>query len=131
MRESVKIWLEALRSGEYKQCQGQLEVVNDRGSAFCCLGVATLLAEKAGIKVDRDPDSGQLLGAFLPEAVQHWLGAKTYHGDLETRYGHSYTLAGLNDSEGLTFPQIADVIEARYDELFYPRRKTNVPNHSS
>lgn len=33
-------WIKALRSGEYKQCEGRLRKGNQNGSTFCCLGIA-------------------------------------------------------------------------------------------
>lgn len=46
MNQEVKqAWLQALRSGEYKQGNGNLH----KGDAFCCLGVLCDIAAKQGI----------------------------------------------------------------------------------
>ena len=50
--EVWKLWLDALRSGEYKPGRGQLRTVNER---FCCLGVLCDLAAKDGGRQWSDP----------------------------------------------------------------------------
>ena len=64
-------WVEALRSGKYKQAKKALRV----GDGFCCLGVLCDLAQQAGV--------GKWEGArFLeqvaetPERVMQWAGLK-------------------------------------------------------
>jgi hypothetical protein len=42
-------WLEALRSGGYKQARGQLKVASIDGDRFCCLGVLCDLAAQEGL----------------------------------------------------------------------------------
>lgn len=50
MNPEIKaLWLAALRSGDYKQGQG---VLRDGADNFCCLGVLTDLAVKAGVLED-------------------------------------------------------------------------------
>ena len=39
MREDIQKWLEALRSGDYQQCQQQLT----DGRGYCCLGVYAVI----------------------------------------------------------------------------------------
>lgn len=50
-KENVRRWVDALRSGEYKQGNGALCIYNPRADEFrfCCLGVATQEAIKAGV----------------------------------------------------------------------------------
>lgn len=128
MNPEVKTqWIEALESGEYKQCKGYLTVVASDGSeSHCCLGVLTELAVKAGVikrssgqgPVDRGirpvgyGDSMYPEKSVTPAAVMEW-------ADLEESipsvpYGSgTYGLAALNDGEdddALTFPQIAALI---------------------
>lgn len=122
-------WVEALRSGEYKQVKGALRGVNRDGDpvGYCCLGVACELASKEGVVERRENAYGSPGDLFygdsestaLPHPVRRWLGIGI-DGDLkeEVRYesapgieDHTQTLIGLNDSVGYTFEQIADVIE--------------------
>lgn len=51
MKEDVKkLWVEALRSGEYSQGYGQLKLVGPEGSVkHCCLGVLCEVAVKQGV----------------------------------------------------------------------------------
>ena len=130
-KERLRLWVEALRSGKYKQADRQLK----RGDTFCCLGVA---CDISGIgKWDGDeyllPD-GYAAEFSLPSAVTEWLGfAEDRSDDNEVEIGEitdpilnpyreliahksaspTITLAGLNDS-GLTFNEIADVIERKW-----------------
>lgn len=46
-QEIKKLWCEALRSGNYKQ--GTLALYNKKAGTYCCLGVLTDLAVKAGV----------------------------------------------------------------------------------
>jgi hypothetical protein len=85
-------WLEALRSGRYRQGEGALRV-DDK---FCCLGVLCDLIAP-----------GEWMGGvfranevFLPESLNSTLGIGEQ--DLE--------LAEMNDS-GKSFAEIADYIE--------------------
>jgi hypothetical protein len=45
-KQGFEEWIEALESGKYKQCTGQLK---DRKNSYCCLGV---LAEIRGMRID-------------------------------------------------------------------------------
>ena len=112
-----KRWLEALRSGEYRQTRGYLHTAN----GFCCLGVGCQLfkpddieaveAEGYGVqtfKYDQNIAAG-------PNFVVEALGL---YGDLGNRNdGIGPSLAGLND-DGIPFDEIADVIEANPRTFF-------------
>lgn len=97
-KEFKNKWVAALRSGAYEQGQERLK----RGSAYCCLGVACVVA---GVKKihgnmtfiphkDHDDD-----GAFnlVPDSIR-----------CESRT--SSKLAGMND-DGCSFGEIADWID--------------------
>lgn len=108
-----QLWVDALRSGEYKQTTDTLQ--NGRG--YCCLGVACAVAQKNGITVLVDADDHSMLGDSLSDQtdVKKWLGLSQYHGAI----GHTQTqLTVLNDRGGLTFSELADVIEWNADRLF-------------
>lgn len=112
----AKKWVEALRSGKYKQGQEMLMRYNEGG--YCCLGLA---CEIAGIKIEsgyaysfpfdllkKKEISIDSLPAILQEDC-----FGTYKADLsvEEQVNFNCKLAKLNDT-GHTFQQIADWIEA-------------------
>lgn len=131
MNQEIKQkWLEALRSGEYKQGQSALRE-NDR---FCCLGVLCNLhaeahPEFAAKQKNSSEYDGQL--GHLPVSVQKWSGLTSSDGHIEElpfrvrasaatgderevfRRGSFTSLTSMND-EGCNFRQIADVIEAAF-----------------
>lgn len=104
MNPEVKTrWIEALRSGRYKQTRGQLR--DDEG--FCCLGV---LCDISGLgKWDQNGCYRRNLSGHrldLPFFVAEWAELPSY-----PLASDNTPLAELNDFSGLTFPQIADIIE--------------------
>ena len=108
-----QLWVDALRSGEYKQTSDTLQ--NGRG--YCCLGVACVVAQKNGITVLVDVDNHRVLGDNLSDQtdVMSWLGLRQCNGAIVYS---STALAVLNDRGGLTFSELADVIEWNADRLF-------------
>lgn len=123
MNPDVKAkWVEALRSGEYKQGKGQMH--NREENSYCCLGVLCDLAVKSGawVIVENDGPSYVMydgLGGSLPPSVEQWAGLGTSDPalapadrDEEDPDGEEYWQEAsiLNDS-GLPFSQIADLIE--------------------
>lgn len=123
-------WLEALRSGEYKQSDSRLRnPTADGGFAYCCLGVLCNLIDPDGWGVkytsswwhDRDPCSGETRGrdrSVLPSSLARRIfeypeGIRT--PSLTAVRIESYDdgrehIAGLNDA-GMTFADLADLIE--------------------
>ena len=119
MKEARRLWVEALRSGEYEQGRKVLCMKNE----FCCLGVACDLFVKSRpnvIRVKVDDDGITTYGHsrfYMPKSVQEWLGlnsdtGKFFPGDAGTVY-----LSNLNDG-GITFAEIADIIESEPEGLF-------------
>lgn len=108
-------WVEALRSGKYRQGTIYLVNLNEQGGArHCCLGVA---CDVPGMTVKKRGDlycfSDDSSTSFLPKYTQRLLGLDE-QGTLETKVeGHS-TLWQLNDHAAYTFDQIADVIEKQF-----------------
>lgn len=109
MRQDVKNqWVEALRSGDFRQGRGQLHPTD---GSYCCLGILCLLAEADGVcefdKHDRacwsksDNDSEK---HTLPSCVGKWAGL-----DIK----RVTPLIELNDA-GMTFSKIADYIETKF-----------------
>lgn len=139
MKRSVAMkWVEALRSGKYKQTLSELK--NNQTGGFCCLGVlcdiskkgkwTTIGNEVSNAYVTRTDKSD----VCLPKEVQKFAGMSSGIGsiDLETiKYGEvfytkSFGLDNLNDhtklaqavvKSPLTFDEIADVIQMLYKEL--------------
>jgi hypothetical protein len=113
--EARKLWVSALRSGDFNQCEGVLQ----SGNSYCCLGVACVVAEKNGVSINRKGGSinrkgGSIKGGHLgiqPD-VQKWMGLKDDCGGHQGGY-----LSGIND-EGATFAEIADLIESNPKGLF-------------
>ena len=115
MKKKVKqLWVEAPRSGEYKQGANGLKM----DDTFCCLGVLCDLHAKEKNKQWAEPkyqNFASYLGmtAVLPPEVQKWAGLDRANPVLKSpKHGFDEELSILNDG-GATFQQIADVIEAQ------------------
>ena len=103
MREDIKLWIEALRSGEYKQIKGALEY----NGGYCCLGVYAKLNNISYGVAEEDPDTGDIFE------------------DNSASYRSIYSMIGndglcedgieMNDS-GKSFATIADMIEEFYKD---------------
>lgn len=118
MNANVKKWVRALRSGKYEQGVGSLS--ND--GLFCCLGVACEVAIKNGVPLKKTVTTfGDIKyassTAYLPKAVQKWLGMKTREGKF-ILYDFETSLADQNDGGGINFKTIADLIVKHQDQLF-------------
>lgn len=119
-------WVEALRSGEYKQGAGCLRTTDD---CFCCLGVlADLYVKEKGVEWVA-PQGGQpssysihMQGGVLPVEVAEWADLRDKAGVIDicpcvevTLPGYTQPtyecLTGLNDN-GVPFSEIANKIEA-------------------
>lgn len=99
-QEAATKWAEALRSGEYEQAQGAL--CTSTGE-MCCLGVyakAVLGLEFAGSDVE---------DFLAPEGRPEWTGVLP--SDLWQFSQTQGTFTDANDRLGLTFPEIADLVE--------------------
>jgi hypothetical protein len=98
-------WVEALRSGRYRQTTG---VLRSLGGKFCCLGVAADVL----IPEPWEHDPARTLGyTFEGNDDPHVLLAAT-RGRIGLKREDHDTLAGLNDNRGWSFKQIADWIES-------------------
>lgn len=113
MNEEIKAkWVAALRSGKYKQAKWALNLHN----GFCCLGVlCDIYSETENVPWQREEKRSCMLDMIssLPVPVQEWAGGITGAGLLpfRDRNNRSILLTNLNDTDGLNFSQIADVIE--------------------
>lgn len=104
-------FVNALRSGEYKQSQGCLMKIHNGESMFCCLGVA---AHICGVNLHKDgfrthdiiPDPNALgVRLEIAEAFKDVPNELAGSQQLQTLLYH------LNDSFSCSFAEIADVIE--------------------
>ena len=110
MRKELKEkWLEALRSGKYKQGRGKLRSVDNE---FCCLGVLCDVSGQG--EWDKKTEAhywygqGNKWGTYgLPLFMNEFTGLTM---------GTEETLFALNDVEKLSFNEIADWIEENVEE---------------
>lgn len=135
-KNRVKLFVAALRSGDYEQGNGFLE----SDGKYCCLGVACKVAMLNGCEVEHGtvvaavygPKNviGDLWGmkeaqvsAFdgrttdLPRSVQEWYGFRGGDPTLDRETGHlRLTMIAANDNLGWDFERIAAALEAKYLE---------------
>jgi hypothetical protein len=124
----MQMWVKALRSGGYPQTCGQLRDEQDGVTHYCCLGVLCDLHSQHGRtgswqgEVYTDTARGMLTTSLhydVPtKAVIAWAGLKSPNPKvLDTDPGQGETIAELNDSDGWTFDQLADLIEERWEVM--------------
>lgn len=138
----AKMWIDALRSGEYKQ--GKYVLRNVTKDTWCCLGVlcdlyqknceegfvlpteTTILRNDEETLIDEENDGAEVLNYDtnyneLPYEVANWAGMDT--GRIGWRQGRipdmgTYILLSeLNDTRGLNFNQIAETIELNVEKM--------------
>jgi hypothetical protein len=112
-------WLTALESGKYKQTTGILHRKDKKSEAFCCLGVACVVAQENGVKLKVIEPTADKTAVFydddeglLPLRVRKWLGLKTNDGQLSM----TESLVGYNDN-GMKFKTIAKKIRENIGKL--------------
>lgn len=102
-----KLWIKALRSGEYKQTEGKLR----KGSSFCCLGVLCNLHAQAhpAIAKEQKTKTGYMGHELvLPWAVAEWAGLRSCSGEYDDK-----SLAIDNDN-GVSFTALSYTIEEKF-----------------
>ena len=105
-------WLTALRSGEYKQCTGQLYSNYGNTDSYCCLGVACeVFNHNSPVKVKRKGFAyGRMrINSYIPTKVAKWLGM-TIDGQ--------YRCVKMNDNDRKLFKQIATIVENNKSKYF-------------
>lgn len=109
-----KLWVAALKSGDYKQGRHRLRInLGHNQSAFCCLGVLCNLHAQAHPKVaaaQTDPASYLGVATLLPREVMEWAGLPKVDGGYVRVNGCPETLTELNDT-GTSFKTIANLID--------------------
>ena len=119
-----KLWVDALRSGEYKQGTASLKQQTEGITRFCCLGVLCELVHKeAEVKISSECAFHGLriftfggTTSYLPQAVVDYAGLDSPDPmvDCADSTNNSWPLSKLNDDdEGYSFNEIADLIEAQ------------------
>lgn len=116
LQRDIKIWCSHLRSGKFKQTKYVLN--NDKG--YCCLGVGCkIFTSEDLLELDKD---GFIEGVDPIDQSESpkWLDKIT--DDFNKRSGGN--LVELNDQEGFTFDEIADMLELVYIYEILKRRKS-------
>jgi hypothetical protein len=120
--EVKKMWLDALRSGKYKQGKGALKIKTEKGFRHCCLGVLCELYQdnhkkklKEGEPHELDDISGVVdfsgNETFLPPEVSRWAGLNKIDPTIPVKTAAwDPSLSELNDA-GRKFTTIAKLIE--------------------
>lgn len=119
--EIKELWCNALESEEYTQAKGRLRTE----AGFCCLGVLSDLAVKAGVQkwvygVTSTTDNGDGYGipnivgtpsrGLLQRDIQKWAGIKGFSDDPRVLIDNTpCRLSALND-RGYDFKSIAKLI---------------------
>lgn len=114
--EVKKLWVDALRSGDYKQGNGKLLL----DGKYCCIGVLCDLMIKSGADTEGHvskrlrPDGPDCWG--LPDgpsriALQDWAGMDVSAHRTQVRIGRYTATLFFHNDQGRTFNKIADAIE--------------------
>lgn len=127
-----QLWVEALRSGNYKKGDERLSVIEDGVKCFCALGVLCDLAVSEGVEVEVTVDSDFMNERYkfikydgevgvLPLSVMEWAGlpvsspvvsvTQTVDGyELGVDDNDMWDIGDMNDT-GYTWEVIAEAIE--------------------
>lgn len=106
-KKQAKKWIDALRSGEYTQGYEQLQ----SAEGYCCLGVLC----KINIPLEKQELLwGYLYGATPKDQSNTLQWIRDVNFEMWTKTNHSFSQ--LNDIDGATFDEIADLIQLYYIE---------------
>lgn len=121
-KENMRLWVAALRSGDYQQGVGALQT---EGNKFCCLGVACEIAMIHGIELTFYQGSGEdsnfisydACSTFLPAKVAAWLGIgyDQHSSFIDVAISNSLSATAANDNNKMSFDEIADAVEVYYE----------------
>ena len=117
------LWVDALRSGKYKQAKEALKTTT---GAMCCLGV---LCELAGVEWEKSGVGRKILPVDATAHVatrqaMEFVGLRKPSGDFTNEIWGLTSLADLND-DGKRFKTIANIIESEPPGLFTDARATS------
>ena len=124
-KEKIKLWVDALRSGNYIQDKGKLHTLDNK---FCCLGVlcdvlTKLYPEKLQVYkntvFEYSTDGKNWSDVTLPRWVKNWIGFSSDGG----KYEFERSLWNDNDVKNLSFNRIAEIIDSKPKGLFRSHKK--------
>lgn len=128
---TIQEWIDALRSGEYKQGRGQLRMgkvmgpyglQSDKEFSYCCLGV---LCEIVGTEWEGNDAVYEDIKSYTTLPLPLGNRIRNYYPNLLGQHEPEFAdlanisvllLESLNDDNKLTFSEIADEIERRWRE---------------
>jgi len=128
-KQNMILWVKGLRSNRFKQATNALAIRRNPDGEWghCCLGVACEIAIENGLPMkvevigDVEGSQAKTFGKYddqsvLPVEVATWLGVSDRNPMLKTQGEafHAYSAAGLNDTHGYTYEQIAQCIIDTY-----------------
>lgn len=87
-----KLWVEALRSGKYKQGKNYLHRVIDGENRFCCLGVLCKIADLAAKEISANKYSYSYAGVESTSRLPTGFDAK-----VKLTFEEQTLLTGMND----------------------------------
>jgi len=106
--DAVK-WVNALRSGKYKQGNGYL--YNKEDDSYCCLGVLNKIMPYKYPRTTK-----VCISRNIPETLRSTKLFKNGNGTMASGATLTEHNDGVNTSKK-TFNEIADIIDMRYEEL--------------
>jgi len=120
VNEYRKLWVDALRSGAYKQCRNNLF----EDGKYCAQGVGAEVFYQLGVKEMRKDEEGKFSGLYW----QFW---KAFCACVNMNYTELSMVSDMNNC-GATFDQIADWLEAQWaseQQQVAAEKVSNVPVH--
>jgi len=116
-KDIAKKWVDALRSGEYKQGKGYLK---NAAGEYCCLGVLCEVVGEKFTLFQGEPSYRCGINShnlYLPPEIVAKAGLRTSNGFISKSGTYAYSnLADMNDN-CMSFEYIADVIEKEVEKL--------------
>ena len=114
----IRDWIDALRSGKYKQGRARLRSTQPGGDAYCCLGVFCDIHPDLEWKDYTIEDKGDAKCSRKKIDCEH-IAVTALHHDIReqliTELGQE-VLIGMNDRHKATFDEIADYLEKQLEQ---------------